>query len=95
MVKVNRQIVVRYRVIEGEPEYIADTLTFEGNLINSYGGRVYGTNYQVNSHFLSFIGSEAHWATFRSVLLSFELPIENLDAFLKEEKLRVAKSQSK
>ena len=79
--KVERKIRTYYRLIEDDPKHIETKLEQLSNLIISFGGRIYGTNYQMTT-----IGTPEHWIHLRSVLMSFEIPIENKEAFEKDEK---------
>ena len=76
--KVERKVWNSVRILGGDPlQQRYEKLT---NLILSYGGRIHGSQYQFN------ISSGLCVAHYDKIAVYFEIPIENKEAFEKEEK---------
>jgi hypothetical protein len=76
--KVERKIWNMVRILSGSPpSHVAEQYEEVTNLILSYGGRIHGSQ-----HSLYDLDGTVRDA----IAVYFELPIENKEAFLKEEK---------
>ena len=80
MVKVERKVWNSMRILEyyestfdGSEHGIEEQYEFLSNLIGVYGGRIHGSQFQGDGHS-------------GSVAVYFEIPTENKEDFLKEEK---------
>lgn len=76
--KVERKIWNSVRILGGDPlQQRYEKLT---NLILSYGGRIHGSQYQL-------VFNDRYSTHYDKIAVYFEIPIENKEAFEKEETL--------